>query len=111
MSYSCETGDYRPTYTKYEFLVIAENGVKKGIILNCGDSDLHWYIFKQWRGNHILSNALRTNVIEEVWPKLTTVTCCCDFDEDEKEKYQMTEHLASLAGLQISTEKTCWINI
>ncbi len=32
MLYNCNTYIYRPTYIKYEFLVIAEEGVKKAII-------------------------------------------------------------------------------
>ena len=66
MCYSCTTGTERPTYTKYEFLVIADNGIKKAIILNCSDLDLHWYVFNRWRGNHVLSDALRTGVINEI---------------------------------------------
>ena len=31
--YNCDTCTYRTTYTKYEFLVIAEEGVKKAIII------------------------------------------------------------------------------
>ena len=29
MCYSSETGNYKPTYSKYEFLIIAEEGIKK----------------------------------------------------------------------------------
>lgn len=108
--YSCTTGTERATYTKYEFLVIAEEGIKKAIILNCGDLDLHWYVFNRWRGRHILSDALRSGIIKEIWPKITSVTCCYDWDDDKEEKYRMTKYLASLAGLQMSDEKTCWIN-
>ena len=110
MCYSGTIGDYRPTYSKYEFLVIADNGIKKAIILNCGDVDLHWYVFNRWRGNHILSDALRSGIIKDIWPKIKTVTCYYDWDDDKEEKYQMTKHLASLAGLGMSDEKTRWIS-
>ena len=90
--------------------MIADNGIKKAIILNCGDVDLHWYVFNRWRGNHILSDVLRSGIIKEIWPQITSVTCCYDWDDDKEEKYRMTKHLASLAGLGMSDEKTRWIS-
>ena len=108
--YDSEIGQEEYSNDKYEFLVIAENGIKKAIILNFGNIDLHWYVFKKWRGQHILSNALRSGVIKEIWPKINTVTSCCDYSENKEEKFKMTEHLASLAGLGISEEESLWIH-
>ena len=101
MIYSCELGREKPNYSKYEFLVVAEKGVKKAIILNCDNSDLHWYVFKKFREQHVLSNILRSGVIKKLWPKVKEVSCCHEWNEDKDKKYQMTKHLASLAGLQI----------
>ena len=99
-----------PFYSECEFLIIADDGIKKAIIYNCGDIDLHWYTFQKWRNQGVLSRALRTGVIKKVWPKIKTVTCCYDWNDNREEKYRMTEHLASLAGLGMSEEKSCWIN-
>ena len=96
---SCSGGGYSYYTNKYEFLVIAENGVKQAIILRCDDIDLHWHVLKKWRGQHVLSNALRTGVIGEVWPENTKVTCCYNYDDNREEKYSMTKHLADIAGL------------
>ena len=108
--YDPKTGKKKYKHSKCEFLVITEDNVKKAIVLNCGDIDLHWYVFKKWRGKHVLSNALRTGVIKEIWPEIKTVTCCCDYNDNEEDKQKMTEHLASLAGLGISTEESIWTN-
>ena len=110
MVYNCDIGKEVPNCSEYEFLVIAENGIKKAIILNCGNTDLHWYVLKKWRGMHILSDFLRTGIIKEVWPDIKTVTCCNERNENKENKYQMTKHLASLAGLAISEDKTMWIS-
>ena len=92
-------GSYRFITTTHEFLVIAENGEKQGIILRCDDVDLHWYIMRQWRKQHVLSNALRTGVIRQIWPENTSITCCYSYDENYEEKKHITKHLADIAGL------------
>lgn len=45
----------------------------------------------------MLSNALCTGVLREVWPENTKVTCCYNYYDDQKEKYSMTKHLAEIA--------------
>lgn len=100
----------KPNYSTCEFIIITENNIKKAIIYNCGDIDLHWYTFIKWRNQGVLSNALRSGIIKEIWPEIKTVTCCYDWNENKIEKYRMTKHLASLAGLGISEEKSCWIS-
>ena len=104
MCYNCETGVRKSVYPKYEFIIIVENNIKKGIILNCGNIDLHWYVFKKWRGQHVLSNALRNGIIKKMWPDIKNITCCFCYDEDGEAKYSMTKHLASLAGLNVAEE-------
>lgn len=98
-------GTYSYDIDEKEFIVIANQGVKQGIILRCGFKDLHWYILKPWRDKHILSNALRTGVLNMIWPENKTVTCCYDYSEDSEKKYAQTKHLADIAGLDI-TDKT-----
>lgn len=108
--YSFETELEHPGYLECEFLVITEQNIKKAIIYNCNNEDLHWYVFTKWRGKHILSNALRTGIIREVWPDIESVTYCCYSWEDKQAKLAMTEHLASLAGLTLREGRTCWIS-
>ena len=85
---------------QYEFLVLVQNGMKCGIILRCGTVDLHWYVFKKYRGQSILSNALRTGIINEVWPENKVVTCSYDYEMDYDLKCSMTQHLAKLVNLE-----------
>lgn len=53
----------------YEFLIIAENNIKKAIILRFGTVDLHWLVLKQRRKQHVLNDALRTGILAKVWPE------------------------------------------
>ena len=76
-------------------------GITRKIILNYETKGLI---------NHILSVVLRRGIIKEIWPQITSVTCCYEWDDDKEEKYRMTKHLASLAGLGMSDEKTRWIS-
>lgn len=85
---------------KYELLVIVEFNIKKAIILRCGTTDLHWYVFRQYRNQHVLSNALKTGVISEIWPENKTITCHYEIGDTE-DKYYLTCHLAKLACLEV----------
>lgn len=94
-------GSYYYVEDEYEFLIIAQNGEKQAIILRCGYIDLHWYVLKRWRNQHVLSNALRTGIIRQVWPENTKITCCYNYYDDREEKYKMTKHLADIAELDL----------
>ena len=97
-----ESGKYTYDYATYEFIVIAKDRIKQAIILRCGYEDLHWHVLKKYRGMHVLSNALRTGIIAMMWPENKSVTCCCNYYEDYETKYEMTKHLADLAGLRMA---------
>ena len=92
---------YGYTTDEYEFLVIAQNSEKQGIILRCGYGDLHWYILKKSREKGVLSKALRTGIIRKVWPENVKITCCYNFCDNREQKYNMTKHLADIAGLHL----------
>lgn len=96
-------GDGRFSYEKeeHEFLIIAHDMEKQAIILRCGNVDLHWYVLKKWRKKHILSNALRTGVINQIWPENKTITCSYDWSDDMDKKYSLTKHFANIANLTL----------
>ena len=101
---SRDDGTYRYSADEYEFLIITAGNEKQGIILRCGTTDLHWFVLRQWRNCHVLSDALRTGVINNVWPENKTVSCCYSWRDkvmDRPKKYSMTKHLAELAGLKM----------
>ncbi len=110
MVYDCCSGKEKPSHSKEEFLVIAEHGNKQGIIHNCDNRDLHWYVFTRWREQSVLSDALRTGIIKRMWPNIKSVSVCYNWDDDRKTKFQKTQYLASLAGLGVTEERTCWIS-
>lgn len=100
-SYNKEDGRIGYSTDTYEFLIIAKNGEKQGIILRCGYTDLHWYVLKNWRNKHVLSDALRTGIINEVWPENESVSCCYNYYDNREIKYSMTCHLAEIANLRM----------
>ena len=108
--YDCYDGRDKFSRSEEEFLIIASNGIKQGIIHNCNNMDLHWYILTHWRNKSVLSNALRTGIIRQVWPQIKTVTCCYNWDDNKAEKYQKTKYLADLAGLGVIEGNSCWIS-
>ena len=96
-------GTYRYSIDVQEFLIITNGEEKQGIILRCGTVDLHWFVLKKWRNQHVLSNTLRTGVINDIWPENKTISCCYSWRDkviDRPKKYAMTEYLASIAGLK-----------
>lgn len=97
-------GTYGYSVEEHEFLIIANHNEKQGIILRCGTTDLHWLVLRKWRNQHVLSDALRTGVIHNIWPENTTISCCYSWRDkmvDRPQKYAMTKHLAALAGLNM----------
>lgn len=94
-------GSFRYIEDEYEFLIIAENGQNQAIILRCGFVDLHWYVLKKWRNKHVLSDALSTGVLQKIWPENTKITCCYNYYDNREQKYNMTKHLAGIAGLSL----------
>lgn len=107
--YDCYSERDKYSRSEEEFLIIARNDVKQGIIHNCNNIDLHWYVLTHWRNKSVLSNALRTGIIRQVWPQINSVTCCYNWDDNKAEKYQKTKRLADLAGLAVIEGNSCWM--
>lgn len=94
-------GGYHYGTDEYEFIVITNGQEKQAIIMRCGYVDLHWYVLYKWRNKHILSDALRTGVLQEIWPENEKITCCYNYNDNREQKYNMTKHLADIAGLYL----------
>ena len=94
-------GKTKYNISEYEFLVLTNDKQKQGIILKCSDLDLHWYVFKKYRNQKVLSNALRTGVINKVWPENKKITCCYEVEDFGSNKYELTKHLAEIADLEL----------
>ena len=75
-------GSYYYIDDECEFLIVTEDGEKQAIILRCGYVDLHWYVLKKWRNRGVLSDALRTGILQEIWPENTKITCCYNYADN-----------------------------
>ncbi len=84
-----------------DILIITDSELRKKAIIYYMGNDLHWYVCKYCRNQHVLSDALRTGCIKKVWPEIDTVTC---MSSCVVSTYMRAAHLASLAGLMVKDE-------
>ena len=92
----------RIEYNREEIIVLVESGIKAGGIYRMGAEDLHAVIEAKYRGQHILSNFLKSGIIGKIWPENTSVTLC---DVYTQEEYDKKKHLAELSHMSIKNEK------
>ena len=88
----------------HEYLIITNGEEKQAIIARIGEEDIHWVVLKKWRNQHVLSDALRTGVIHDIWSKNKYITCKFKRDSKILDAYntlEMTKHLADIAGLKL----------
>ena len=85
-------------YRAGDFLIITDENLEKKAIIQRLYNDVHWYVYKKFRNQHWLSDALRTGCIQEVWPNLKSVSC---YHADSVEEFGKATHLAGLAGLTV----------
>ena len=89
-------------YVTEELIVLFRNGEKVGGIYRMGIYDLHWVIKKKYQGQHILSDFLRTKILNKVWSENKSVEIC---DVYTRADYNKKKHLALLAGMSIRNEE------
>ena len=92
--FNCEKNKITSINDLYEFIVLVDSRKIVGGIFIMRGYDLHWYIFKEYRNHHYLSNALRKGVLDIICPDTKEITC--HDDEELRCKY-----LAEIAGLKI----------
>ena len=84
--------------SKYKYIFLLDNNKRVGIILNCGDSDIHCYTLKKYRNKGYMSNLMKSGVIKKVWPEIKSIT---SIHYPGSAEYEIVKHLASLAGLYL----------
>lgn len=89
-------------YVEEEIIVLVESGIKVGGIYRMGSVDIHVVIKEKYRGQHILSDFLKTGIIGEIWPENTSVELCDVYTQAE---YDKKRHLAELCHMSIKNEK------
>ena len=75
------------------FLLILKNRERAALIMSLGEDDVYWYVARRFREQHVLSTALKLDVICKAWPDSCHVTYTKPDGRD------ITRHLAELAGL------------
>lgn len=76
----------------YDYLILLCGGKKAGIILKCDSVDIHTYVFRNYRNQHIVSKLTRDGFLKRLWPDIDSVTCV------NWEEYDRIKHLAEIAG-------------
>lgn len=89
-------------YVIEEIIVLLKDGKKVGGIYRMGSYDLHWVIKEKYQGQHILSDFLRTKILNKVWPENKSVEICGVYTRAD---YNKKKHLALLAGMSIRNEE------
>lgn len=92
----------RVEYNREEIIVLVESGIKVGGIYRMESVDIHVVIKEKYRGQHILSNFLKTDIIEKIWPENTSVELCGVYTQVE---YDKKKYLAQLCHMSIKNEK------
>lgn len=92
----------RIEYNREEIIVLVESGIKVGGIYRMGSVDIHIVMEEKYEGQHILSNFLKTNIIEKIWPENTSVELCGVYTQAE---YDKKKYLAQLCHMSIKNEK------
>lgn len=104
--------DY-PTYQiyngkKYEsedtYLILLKNNEKAGILQKLYD-DIHAYVLRRYRNQHVLSRLTDNGFLKALWPDITSVTCC-----NPKESIRI-RHLVENSGLTLRDKRWDTINM
>lgn len=90
-------------FTHYhDYLVLLKAGEKAGIILNCDSVDVHAYVLRKYRGQHIVSKLTNNGFLKNLWPDIDSVTCA------NPREYDKLKHLAEIAGFTLRFKRLLW---
>ena len=92
----------RIEYNSEEIIVLVESEIKVGGIYRMGSVDIHVVMEEKYRGQHILSNFLKTGTIGKIWPENTSVELCGVYTQEE---YDKKKYLAQLCHMSIKNEQ------
>ena len=92
----------RITYEQEELIVLVKNGIKVGGIYRMGSYDIHVVMDERFEGQHIMSDFLRTGIINDIWPENTSVELCGVYTREEFDK---KKHLAKLCNMTVRNEE------
>lgn len=84
-----------------EMIILVKEGLKVGGIYRMGYNDLHWIIIKKYQNQHILSNFLKTEIMQKLWPENKSVKL---YDIISFEDYKKKCHLVRLCNMNIKNK-------
>ncbi len=79
----------------HDYLVLLKNGEKAGILLNCDSVDVHAYVLRKYRKQHIVSRLTNNGFLKKIWPDVDSVTCADLYN------YDKVKHLVEISGLRL----------
>lgn len=92
----------RISYEQEELVVLVKKGIKVGGIYRMGSYDIHMVMDEHFEGQHIMSDFLRTGILNDIWPENTSVELCGVYTRKEFEK---KKHLAKLCNMMVRNEE------
>lgn len=81
-----------------EIIVLVKNDKKVWGIYRMGTYDVHCVLQEKYRGQHIMSDFLKTGIIQKIWPENKSVELCGVYTREE---YEKKKHLADLLGMTV----------
>lgn len=95
--------DHRRYTHYYDYLVLLKGGEKAGILLKCDSVDIHAYVLRKYRNQHIVSRLTDNGFLKELWPDVNSVTCA------DLNNYDKVKHLAEIAGYSLRDTSLVWV--
>lgn len=89
-------------FERRELIVLVRDGIKVGGIYRMGFYDIHVVMYEEYKGMHIMSDFLRTGIINEIWPENSSVELCGVYTREE---FNKKKHLAQLCNMTVRNEK------
>lgn len=98
VSVSDPKGKIKIQKERNELIVLVEEGIKVGAVYRMENADIHVVIDEEYRGKHIMSDFLKTGIVNRLWPKIKSVELCGVYTWRE---YEKKKHLAQLCHMTI----------
>ncbi len=95
--------DHRRRTHYHDYLVLLKSREKAGILLNCDSKDIHAYVLRKYRNQHIVSRLTDNGFLKELWPDVNSVTCA------DLNNYDKVKHLAEIAGYSLRDTSLVWV--
>ena len=73
------------------------------VLLKCDSIDVHAYVYRKYRNQHIVSRLTNNGFLKELWPDIDSVTCANPYN------YDKVKYLAEIAGYTLRKRSLIWV--